>query len=68
MRKLLCPACKVGVFFVLNDEGERRIVYVNEKYEVVAKHPEESLEGFDLSIVHCIGCSWKGSPKRLVRY
>ena len=24
-------------------------------------------EGFDLTIVYCLGCSWSGSPKRLVR-
>ena len=36
--------------------------------EVVPKDPSQSLEGFDVSEVFCLGCSWHGSPKRLVRY
>lgn len=24
---------------------------------------EENMEGFDLTIVYCLGCSWSGSPK-----
>ena len=68
MRKLVCPQCKVGAFFVLNDRGERLPVYVSEQGEVVPKYPDASLKGYDLTVVHCVGCSWKGSPKKLVKY
>lgn len=54
--------------YVLNADNERRIVYVTDNGEVVPKHPEESLEGFNLSEVFCLGCSWHGSPKKLVKY
>ena len=65
MRKKVCPQCRISSFFVKNAEGERRLVYVNEQGEIVTKYPEESLEGFDLEVVYCLGCSWSGSPKRL---
>lgn len=68
MRKMVCPQCKVGAFCVMNEQGERLSVYVSDKGEVIPKNPEASLEGFDLSIVYCFGCSWKGSPKSLVKY
>jgi hypothetical protein len=28
---------------------------------------EENMEGFDLTIIYCLGCSWSGSPKKLVK-
>lgn len=67
MRKLLCPQCKIAAMSVLNESKQRRVVYVTDEGEVVAKHPEESLEGFDLEEVFCLGCSWHGSPRRLVK-
>ena len=54
--------------YVKNAAGERLLVYVTDQGEVVPKDPSQSLEGFDVSEVFCLGCSWHGSPKRLVRY
>lgn len=68
MAKLLCPQCKVPSLYVKNDQGRRAPVYVTDQGEVVSKHPEMSLEGFDLTIVYCFGCSWSGSPRKLVKY
>lgn len=68
MKKMLCPQCKVGVFCVKNAEGNRLPVYVTDQGEVVPKHPSDSLQGYNLDEVYCLGCSWHGSPKRLVRY
>ena len=51
-----------------NEQDERRLVYVTSEGAVVAKYENESLEGFNLEVVFCLGCSWKGSPKRLVKY
>lgn len=67
MKKLICPQCKVGVFCVKNAQGERLLVYVLENGEVVAKDPSALKNGFDFSEVYCLGCSWHGSPKRLVK-
>lgn len=66
MRKLLCPQCKVSALYVKNSEGERRSVYVTDDYRVVPRNEGESFEGFDLETVYCMGCSWSGSPRRLV--
>lgn len=67
MRKLVCPQCKIAFLYVKNALGERRLVYVMEDGTVVPRHEEESLEGFDLAEVYCLGCSWHGSPKRLLK-
>lgn len=66
-KKSLCPQCKVGAFYLKNEQGERRLVYVLETGEVVPKYPSDSLEGYDTEVVYCLGCSWNGSPKRLVK-
>lgn len=65
MKKLVCPQCKIAALYVKNDRGERLLVYVNENWEVVPKYPTDSTDGFDLTEVYCLGCSWHGSPKRL---
>lgn len=65
MKKLNCPQCDIQRFFVKNADGENRLVNVTDTYDVIAVNPDESLEGFDLSVVYCLGCSWKGSPKSL---
>lgn len=67
MRKLLCPQCKIAGLYVKNGQGERLLVYISDKGEVISRNPEEEMEGFDLSIVYCLGCSWSGSPRRLVK-
>ncbi len=66
MKKLLCPQCKIHRFRVKNDKGDSVVVVVNELHEVIPIHPEESLDGFDLNVLHCLGCSWKGSSKSLI--
>ena len=68
MKKLVCPQCRIAAMFVKNDLNERRLVYVNEKKEIVPKNPEESLDGFDLSVVYCLGCSWSGLPSKMIKY
>ena len=55
MKKQLCPQCKIASMYVKNAGGERRLVYVDENHNVVPKYPEESLEGFDLTEVYCLG-------------
>ncbi|MBO8460921.1 MAG: hypothetical protein IAA73_11420 [Bacteroidetes bacterium] len=67
MRKLLCPQCKIATMSVLDENKQRRVVYVSDEGKVVPKNPEESLEGFDQEEVFCLGCSWHGSPRKLVK-
>jgi len=65
MKNLACPQCEVKRFFVKNENGESRLVTVNELLSVNPIHPDESLDGFDLDLLFCLGCSWSGSPKSL---
>ena len=60
MRKLLCPQCKIAGLYVKNERKERLLVYVSDEGEVVPRNLEENMEGFDLTIVYCLGCSWSG--------
>ena len=52
MRKMVCPQCKVGAFFVMNGQGERLPVYISDKGEIVPKDSTSSLEGYDLDTVY----------------
>ena len=60
-----CPQCDIHRFVVKNQQEESIVVTVNELYEVIPIHAEESLEGYDLTVIYCLGCSWKGSPTSL---
>jgi len=65
MKKLNCPQCDIHRFFVKNEKDETRLVNVTDQFEIVVVHSEESLDGFDLTMLYCLGCSWKGTPKSL---
>jgi len=65
MGNLLCPQCEIHRFYIKNQSGDCLVITVNEKYEIFPIRSEDSLDGFDLSILYCLGCSWKGSPKSL---
>ena len=62
----LCPQCKIRRFQVKNDNGDCIVVTVTENNEIIPVHDNESLEGFDLDVLYCLGCSWKGSVRSLV--
>lgn len=66
MKKKLCPQCKIHRFRVKNEQGESVVVIVDENNVVTPIHPDVSLEGFDLSVLYCLGCSWKGSARSLI--
>ena len=68
MKRRLCPQCQIPNFYVLNERGERRLVFVTVEFEVVPSREGENLEGFDLNLIYCLGCSWSGSPRSTVRY
>lgn len=68
MRKRVCPKCKIPNFYLLNDLGEIRLVFVTSDFEIIPSRPGESTEGFDLTTIYCLGCSWNGSPRKTVKY
>lgn len=65
MKKLKCPQCQIDRFFVKNELGENLLVNVTEDLEVIPVKENESVEGFDLTVLYCLGCSWTGSPRNL---
>ena len=65
MRNLQCPQCGISRFYVRNESGDSVLVNVDEKLTIIPVHVEDSLTGFDLSLLYCLGCSWQGSPKSL---
>ncbi len=67
MRRWYAPM-QGGAFFVMNGQGERLPVYISDKGEIVPKDGTSSLEGYDQDTVYCLCCSWRGTPKRLVKY
>ncbi len=68
IRYLLCPKCKERRLFIKNSNNERLGIYVTHNYQIIPMNPEKSIEGFDTSIIYCLGCSWKGTLKDLVKY
>lgn len=66
MKDKICPQCKIRRFRVKDEKGNSVVVTVTDDNQIVPVHPEESLEGFDLEILYCLGCSWKGSVKKLI--
>lgn len=65
MKNLLCPQCKIHRFQIKSLTGEFLVVTVNELYEIIPINSGDSLDGFDLTIIYCLGCSWSGSPQSL---
>jgi len=65
MKKLNCPQCKINRFRVKNDRDEYVVVTVSADYEILPLHPGVLLEGYNLDVLYCLGCSWKGSTKSL---
>ena len=53
---------------VKNEQGERLLVYITQEGTVVPKDAEASTEGFDMTEIYCLGCSWHGSPNRLTKF
>lgn len=66
MKDKLCPQCKIRRFQVKNSNGDFIVVTVNDNNEIIPIHAHESLEGYDLTTVYCLGCSWSGSVKSLI--
>ena len=68
IRYLVCPQCGTMRFQVKNDHGGSVVVQVTREFEIVPVNAGENLGGFNLDLLHCLGCSWKGSVRELKRY
>ncbi|MBI9053531.1 MAG: hypothetical protein JEY96_06915 [Bacteroidales bacterium] len=68
MKFMVCPQCGILNFFIKNDKGERLNVKVTRELLIIPIDESKSLEGFDQSIVFCLGCSWYGNVNQLKKY
>ncbi len=69
IRKMCCPQCKAGTFYIKHKTtGERLNVYVSRDLEIIPKEEGADLSDYDTSEVWCLCCSWHGSVKRLVKW
>ena len=62
----LCPQCKIRRFQVKNEKGESLVVVVDMDNNIIPVHENKSLDGFNLDVLYCLGCSWKGSVNNLI--
>jgi len=67
-RYLVCPQCGIIRFQVKNAAGEGIVVQVTREFVIVPVNSGISLDGYDLDFLYCLGCSWKGSKKKLKRF
>jgi len=65
---LVCPRCGDRRLFLKNANNERLGVYITHDYEIIPMNSENTINGFDTSIIYCLGCSWKGTMKDLIKY
>ncbi|PLX17395.1 MAG: hypothetical protein C0597_07045 [Marinilabiliales bacterium] len=68
MRYMVCPQCGISNFYVLNERGERLNVKVSRELVIICNDKSESLEGFNLNVLYCLGCSWSGPINQLNKY
>lgn len=68
MKFLVCPQCGISNFYVKNEKGGRLNVKVTGELEVVLQDKAQKLEGYNLDVVYCLGCSWSGSVNELKKY
>ncbi len=63
---LFCPQCGIRRFYVKNSRGQRIVIMVRTDFSFELVNPEDTLEGYDLDILYCLGCSWRGDKSKLV--
>ena len=65
---MVSPQCGIANFFIKNDAEERLNVKVTRDLDIVLVNETNSLEGFDLNELFCLGCSWHGKITELKKY
>ena len=68
MRFLYCPRCEFRQFFLKNKNGDKVLVQVSHKYEIIPVKESENIEGYNQEELFYLGCSWVGTKKKLRKY
>jgi len=66
---LLCPQCGSRRLIVQELGGKDHYLYIlSDQTMVYAKTGEAIPDDLDTGVLRCADCSWKGAPRKLVRY
>ena len=68
MSFLVCPQCGIMNFYVKNEKAERLNVKVTRELKIMPQDKTQKLEGYNLDVVYCLGCSWSGPVNLLKKY
>ncbi len=68
MKFMVCPKCGIANFYIKNKRGDRLNVKVTRELNIVLQDKTQKLEGYNLDIIHCLGCSWSGTVNKLKKY
>lgn len=68
MKFLVCTQCGIANFYVKNAKGERLNVKVTRDLEIIPVNNLESMAGYNLEELFCLGCSWHGKITELKKY
>ena len=64
----LCTKNNSHEIFTMSTMRNPPFLQVTTDHVIIPVNEQDSLEGFDLETLYCLGCSWSGSPKSLKRY
>lgn len=67
-RFLNCPQCGINNFYVKDNQGNRLLVKVDSDFQIIPVNNNETLDGFDLDEMYCLGCSWHDPIDKLIKY
>ena len=66
---LLCPQCGSRRIIVQELGGKDHYIYVLSDGTMIYANTGEAIpEDLDATELRCADCSWKGTPRKLVRY
>ena len=68
MKFLKCPQCGISNFYLKDNSGNKLLVKVNYDFEIIPVNENETLDGFNLDEIFCLGCSWHGPIHKLKKY
>lgn len=63
-----CPQCGISNFYVKDTMGNRLLVKVTYDFKIMPVNEHESLDGYNLDELFCLGCSWHGSKSKTKKF
>ena len=63
----MCPKCQIPNFYLKDDSGDILPVYIASDGNIIPKRDGDALDGYDIDVIYCLGCSWSGSVATLMK-